>query len=408
MTALSRETPNSTPAPSPSAGRMLSVDALRGFDMLWIVGASGLVAALDKWTQFVPLRWLRSQLTHKDWAGFHCYDLIFPLFIFITGVSTVFSLDKLAEARGRAVAARRVILRGVGLFIAGLVYSGGLTHPWPELRVMGVLNRIALSYTGAGLLYLFTPRRFLAAAATALLLGYWGMLAFMPIRDLRLDANTMKQWQIRIGQPDARLAFASVTNYVTGKYEPGYNVVNHFDFEHLPGKLYDGFYDPEGILSTIPAIASCLLGVLAGLTLTSPGPTGSARTVRLMITGFGLIVAGLVWDMEFPIIKKIWTSSFVCLTAGLSFALLGVFHQVVDVWDQTGWTQPLIWVGSNPLAIYFGAQILSYRKVAERFVGGDIREAAGPAGDALVAAVSLAVLLCLAHFLHRRRVFLRL
>jgi predicted acyltransferase len=147
MTPVSEAKPAETkPAEGAAAGqRLMSVDALRGFDMFWIIGADSLVYALNQMSQTAPTKFLAGQLDHANWEGFHFYDLIFPLFVFIAGVSLVFSLSKAIARAGRAEALKRVFWRSVLLFLAGIFYSGGLTHRWPDIRLMGVLNRIALA-----------------------------------------------------------------------------------------------------------------------------------------------------------------------------------------------------------------------------------------------------------------------
>src|SRR5256885_4035979 len=135
--------------------RLMSVDALRGFDMFWIIGADSLVYALHRLSPNKPTTFLADQLEHADWEGFHFYDLIFPLFVFLMVVSVVFSLTKTIERAGKADATKRVIRRGVLLFVIGLLYSGGFSKSWPDMRLLGVLNRIALAYFFAGLLFCF-------------------------------------------------------------------------------------------------------------------------------------------------------------------------------------------------------------------------------------------------------------
>ena len=147
--------------------RLLSVDALRGFDMFWIIGAGSLVTALNRMSQNRVTGFLANQLEHAEWQGFRFYDLIFPLFVFLVGVSIVFSLTKLIDQAGRAEALKRVIRRAVLLFIVAIFYSGGFTNPWPDMRLMGVLNRIALAYLFAGLLFCFFKPRALAGIRPA-------------------------------------------------------------------------------------------------------------------------------------------------------------------------------------------------------------------------------------------------
>src|SRR5438445_9897937 len=152
MTSLTQPG-TTTAAPATAGQRLMSVDALRGFDMFWIIGADSLVAALNRMSHTPVTSFLASQLEHADWEGFHFYDLIFPLFVFIVGVSLVFSLTKTIEGVGRAEALKRIFRRGILLFLLGIFYSGGFSSPWPDIRLMGVLNRIALAYFFAGLLF---------------------------------------------------------------------------------------------------------------------------------------------------------------------------------------------------------------------------------------------------------------
>ena len=145
----------STDASSTVSQRLMSLDALRGFDMFWIIGAEDLFHALNKISDTGITRVMAEQLDHEDWEGFHFYDLIFPLFVFIVGASLVFSLSKTIETVSRAAAVRRVLRRGVVLFLIGIFYYGGFSHEWPNIRLMGVLNRIALCYLFAGLFFCF-------------------------------------------------------------------------------------------------------------------------------------------------------------------------------------------------------------------------------------------------------------
>jgi predicted acyltransferase len=312
--------------------RLVSLDVLRGFDMFWIVGGASLVTALGSAEDGSVLARLRGQLHHVDWDGFRFYDMIFPLFVFIAGVSMVFSLSKAKENGGRAQALRRVVGRGLLLYLVGVFYSGGFKDGLENVRWLGVLNRIALAYTGAGVLFLLLPVRALVAAWAGLLLGYWAMMAWVPIRDIQLSTDVVEKLSSEQHGKSARELYFATTARVRGRYEPGYNVANHFDFEHLPGKKWDKYWDPEGILSTFPAIATCLLGSFAGLLLrrTDLPPTG--KSVYLALAGVGLVLTGYAWGSEFPIIKKLWTSSFVFVAGGWSLLLLAAFHQVVDVW----------------------------------------------------------------------------
>jgi predicted acyltransferase len=351
-------------------------------------------------------------------------------------VSLVFSLTRTMAQAGRAAAVRRVIRRGVLLFIVGIIYSGGMSSAWPDLRLMGVLNRIALAYFFAGLLFCFFKPRALAAIAVSLLLGYWAMLALVPIRDIQLDKANLAALAEKTG--DAKAAelfkqagnpsavkdseawaaaermFTATTNRVTGKYDKGLNLVNHFDFQYLPARKYDVFYDPEGILSTIPAVVTCLLGVFAGLLLTNTQVADARKVAWLVGGGIAGAALGWLWNLPFPVIKKIWTSSYVLVAGGYSAVLLGVFYFVVDVLKWQKWCQPFVWIGMNSITVYLTANFIGgFRRLAARLAGGDVQSYLNDhwvrgAGDMLVSVVGLLLMFWFVRFLYQRKVFIRL
>lgn len=418
-----------------SSGRLMSLDALRGFDMFWIIGAESLVWALHQMRPSKPVQFLARQFEHADWEGFRFYDLIFPLFIFMAGVSLVFSLGRILTESGRTAAVKRIIRRSVILFALGVIYYGGVSSPWPDIRIMGVLNRIALAYLFAGLLFCFFKPRTLACIAVVTLLLYWGALALIPIRDIRLDKAYLAELAEKTGDRRSALLlrepgnpsavknseawaaavrlFNATTNRVTGKYEKGLNLVNHFDFQYLPGRKWDVFFDPEGILSTFPAVVTCLLGVFAGLLLKDPN-VASLRKVALLV-GIGIMsaVLGWLWNPLFPVIKKIWTSSYVLVAGGYSAILLGLFYLVVDVWELRFWCKPFVWIGMNSITVYLTSNFVGgFRKLAARIAGGDIQmwfnaHVARGAGDMLVAVVGLLLMFWFVNFLYRKEIFLR-
>ena len=402
-----------TPTP-PTPSRLVSLDALRGFDMFWILGADALVQALSEVNGSPVAKFFAGQLDHRAWAGFTFYDLIFPLFVFISGVSIVYSLSRQITEHGRAAAARRVLVRGVVLFLIGIFYSGGFTTLWPDMRLLGVLQRIALAYTGAGLLFCFLKPRALAAVGVTLLLGYWALLAWVPIRDIQLDKAALAA---RLGNPKPTLgqvqaAFNATTVRVTGHYEPGYNLTNHLDFQYLPGRKYDTYYDPEGFLSTLPAVVTCLIGVFAGLLLRRTDWDDARKLRALLLAGAAAVALGWLWHLQFPVIKKIWTSSYVLVAGGYSLWFLAAFFYLVDIRQWRGWCVPFIWIGMNPITLYLASNIIKFRVLAARFVGGDVKNwfdshVGSGAGQGLLAIVGLALMFALASFLHRRKIFLR-
>jgi predicted acyltransferase len=411
----------STSSSQPIPKRLMSLDALRGFDMFWIAAAEPLVAALNKMAHagghsggFALIGLVAYELEHAEWQGFHFEDLIFPLFVFMAGMSIVFSLRKTIEREGRAAAVRRVLRRGLLLYLLGVFYYGGFSDPWPHIRLMGVLQRIGLCYLLAGLIYCFCNLRTMIAMAAGLLIGYWALLTFVPIRNIQLQKEALEQLAAKRGvAADPQALFQSTTDRVTGRFEPGLNLSNHIDFQYLPGFKWDTYFDPEGCLSTLPAIVTCLLGVFASLLLLNPSSNDGQKVIFLLAGGLVLVALGWAWGAQFPVIKKIWTSSYVLVAGGYSAVLLAVFYLVVDMWKYQKWCQPFVWMGMNSITIYMADNILGgFGKLSERFVGGDIsawfnHQLIG-SGDLLAALVEMALSFWFVHFLYRRKIFLRL
>jgi predicted acyltransferase len=407
--------PEPAPIPSPSPGRVLSLDALRGFDLFWILGADAVVQALAKMIPVAPLKFLAGQVDHVEWAGLHFYDLIFPLFVFIAGTSMVFSLPRQLAERGRAATVMRILRRSVLLALLGLMYNGGFTHPWPDVRLLGVLQRIGFAYGVAALLFCFTSARTRLGVGVALLVGYWAVLTFVPIRDCTISREAMAA-HFHTDHPDpaqVRALFEQTSARVSGRFEPGLNVANHFDFEHLPGRMYDTYWDPEGILSMLPAIVTCLLGVMAGEWLRDARLDSVGKLVRLLVAGVVCLALGLAWSMQFPIVKKIWTSSFVLAAGGCSFLLLAAFFLIIDVRQWRAWCRPFVWIGRNPITLYLATPIVGMSELDQRLAGGSVALLADQvvmpgAGELLTSVVLLGIFVLLAWFLDRRRIYLRI
>lgn len=377
LTAEKADAPAVEPKAAPS--RLASLDALRGFDMFWIAGADDIVYALHKVATAGPIAFFATQLTHKKWEGFAFYDLIFPLFVFIVGVSIVFSLTKTIEQGGRAAAIKRIFIRALLLYLLGVIYSGGIAKGLEQVRLLGVLQRIALCYFFAAILFCTFRLRGLVITCVALLVGYWAMMTFIPVPGVG-----------------------------AGNFAEGANLANWIDKEYLPFRKWDGDHDPEGLLSTLPAIATCLLGVFAGLLLHDTRLAPREKVRWLAIAGIAGLAAGFLWGLQFPIIKKIWTSSYVLVAGGWSCLLLAFFYQVIELWRATKWAQPFIWIGMNPITIYLVAAWFPFRDIANRLAGGPVKAALGAWGEVLITALMLALVVLLARFLYRRKIFLRL
>jgi len=406
--------PDTTHTAAP-ATRLTSLDALRGFDMFWILGADSIVYALHGMADNPITKFFYVQLDHAEWAGFHFYDLIFPMFVFIMGVSTVFSLEKIIAQEGRAAAVKRVLIRGVLLFIVALIYSGGFTNPWPDMRLMGVLNRIALCYTFGGLLFIFTNVRVMVAVAVALLLGYWALLEKVPFPDVRPAGYTGVITKEAGFKTLADINLAS-TNIIHGSYVQGVNLTDYIDQKYLPARKYDGTYDPEGYLSTMPALVTGLLGIFTGLFLRHSKFPEMKKVFILFGSGAASAMLGWLWGMEMPVIKKIWTSSYVLVAGGYSAMLLALFYFIVDIKKWQWWCQPFIWIGMNPITLYLTSNFLGglgFEKLSRRLTGGPVKEfldahVAQGFGELFSALVGVLLFVCFARFLYKRKIFLRL
>ncbi len=368
-----------------SNGRLMSLDAFRGFVMFWIVGGEALAHALAKLdgVQSEVLNTVMIQLKHVSWEGFRFYDLIFPSFVFIVGASIAFSLGKLQASSSRRDAVRRVIWRGLLLWLVGIIYYGGISGGLEGVRLLGVLQRIGICYLVTGLLFIYLPVRGLVAAFLILLGGYWALLSF-------------------VAMPGQEAV----------SFEEGRNITNWFDSKYLPFFKWNGTHDPEGILSTLPAIATCLLGVFTGLVLKNERMAGGKKALTLLGVGVALVLAGHLWGGYHPVIKNLWTSSFVVLAGGWSLILLAFFYLVIDVVRVKKWAMPFVWIGMNPIAIYLLSDVVKFNQIAERVLGGSIADwtngMASGLGALVVAVGGMILILWLCRTLYKRKIFFRI
>jgi len=369
--------------------RVASVDALRGFSMFAVLGADILAKAIEqmlaKGGPFLAAVGgvIGAQFNHAEWHGATFYDLVFPLFIFVTGVAIVFSLPRLVEREGKWAAHRRLLRRFVLLYALGVICYGGMAGGWSDIRFGGVLQRIAFCYLIASLLFLNVPVRGMIAAFVALLLGYWALMTFVPVPGIG-----------------------------AGSFTRGANLANWIDGHYLPGRKWEGSWDPEGILTTLPAIGTCLLGVFAGLLLNNLKLEGQRKSLWLITAGTALIAAGLLWGLQFPINKYLWTSSFVLLSGGFAVLLLGVWHEIIDVRGYKAWATAFMWIGASAIVLYVFNMIVGFYPIAKRIVGGDVARVADTylvqgAGQFIAAALGLAIAVAAARFLYQRKIFLR-
>jgi predicted acyltransferase len=370
----------STIAPPPEANaRLLSLDALRGFDMFWIIGGESIAEAAAKLTGWGWLVWFAGQLHHPEWHGFALYDLIFPLFLFIAGVAMPFSFEKrLARGDSKSQLYRHVIVRGLLLVVLGMIYNGLLEFDWPNTRLPSVLGRIGLAYLFAALIVLNSQVRGQLLWIGGLLVGYWAALKFIP-----------------------------VPGYGAGDLAPGHTLTDYIDRSLIPGHLYRGDRDPEGLLGTVPAIATALAGAVTGQLLKNNRVTGYGKTAAMAVAGIVCLGLAALWNMDFPINKNLWSSSFVLHCAGLSLLILALFYLVIDVWRLRAWTFFFVVIGSNAILAYLARQFVDFEYTANFFFGGAIKYA-GEYQELLAAVAVLVTEWILLYLLYRKRVFLKI
>ncbi len=362
-------------------GRVVSIDALRGFDMFWIIGGDALARNVCLWIGTPAALSFAAQFHHADWHGFNFEDLIFPLFLFIMGASMPFSITRrLERGQSRREIYLHIFKRTAILLLLGLVYNGLLRFDFDHLRYAGVLQRIALCYFFAGLIVMGTGIRGQAVSAGLILVLYWAAFLVFP-----------------------------VPGYGAGDYSPPGNFAVYMDFKFLPGRLNhfgDSLYgDTTGFISTVPAVVSTLLGVLSGHLVKSSLP-GIRKVAVLAASGIASLVLALAWNPLFPINKHMWTSSFVLFAAGWSFLSFALFYWIIDVRGWRSWAFPFVVIGLNPITIYVAQRLFDFDMIARPFVSGVMRYMGSFAPVFWVMSVFAAKWLFL-YFLYRRKIFLK-
>lgn len=299
--------------------RLASLDAFRGLTIAGMI----LVNTPGSWDH------VYAQLRHAEWHGCTMTDLIFPFFLFIVGVAMTFSLPRRMESGDRGGLGLRILRRAAVIFGLGLLLAGFPDFDLADLRVVGVLQRIALVYMLCAWMVLATSRRAQAWIATVLLLGYWGAMVLIP-----------------------------VPGSGAGVLTPAGNLAAWVDRWLVPGSMYRGTWDPEGLFSTIPALGTTLAGVFTGYWIRS-GRDRRRIAGGMAVAGAAGAFAGLVWHQWFPINKNLWTSSYVVFTAGAALLVLALCYWLIDVRGWRRWAEPAIVYGLNPLAIYVLSSLIA-------------------------------------------------
>lgn len=374
-------------------GRLVSLDALRGFVMFWIMSGEHIIHALAKTAPIPVFLWMSSQLHHAEWNGITFYDMIFPVFLFVAGVSMPYSFEKKIHLAGvktpkdlprnekrkiyLSMLKRTCILVALGFVVNGLLRFDG----FDQTRFASVLGRIGLAWFLAGILYLNFDLKKQLIWFFSILIGYYVAMKWIPVPDFGAGVLTKE---------------GSLEGYI--------------DRLFLPGRLHSTVYDPEGILSTIPAIATALLGVFTGTFLKAKGAFSVEVKLLLMaLTAVLLIIGGLIWDINFPINKHLWTSSFVCFVGGFSILFFVFFYLIIDLFGFHKWAFPLILIGSNSILIYIAAEGLVDFKHTADYVFGGLINFLPLIWQPVFAALSVTVIqLLLLYFLYKRKWFLKI
>jgi predicted acyltransferase len=363
--------------------RLLSLDALRGFDMLWITGGETLIISLAALTGWPFLKWAQTQMDHVPWDGFAFYDMIFPLFLFIAGVSMPLSMLK-RKKRGDSAKTIywHIFKRMFLLVLLGWIYNGLLHFNFHDQRWASVLGRIGLAWFFAAIIVLNTSVRGQIIWFLGILLSYWAVMKLIP-----------------------------VPGFGAGVLTPEGNLGAYIDQQLLPGSFCCYTYgDNEGIISTIPAIATALLGALTGhfLMIEDRKLSGVKKGLIILGAGIVLLAIGKAWSFVFPVIKNLWTSSFVLFAGGWSMILLSVFYLIIDVWKIRKWAFPFVVIGLNSITIYMLVSgIINFQNINNYFFGGVVHLFSTPVQPVIN---SICYIFCewiLLYILYKKNIFLK-
>ncbi len=356
--------------------RLLSLDALRGFDMLWIIGGAAIFKNLAKPAGGV-FEMIAPQFEHVPWEGLHFYDLIWPLFMFIVGVSIPLSIEKRrAAGQTKRVLYIHAVRRAVILFIIGMALQGGLLK-WDLSQLhpcYSVLHGIAAGYLIAVILVLELRPKMQLIMTVIFLLLYWAILEMIPVPGVGAGVLT----------PQGNIA-TYVDQLILGRFHYGENT---------------------WFLSYPAFASSVLMGVMASHLLKMPY---SQKTKVILLTGAGTgsIVVGLLWSLFFPIIKLLWTSSFVLVAGGIAFLLLAFFYWIIDVKGYRSWSFFFRVIGMNSLAVYTATELMSFRPVGNIFVGS-LLPRIQPWGEFISSTFALAIVWLILYWMYKTKSFVKL
>ena len=381
--------------------RLMSLDALRGADMLCIMGFSGAVMAFCAWIGAKDC-WLAKQMTHVAWHGFRQHDTIFPLFLFLAGASWPFSYaSQVAKGRSTAAILRKIVCRAVALFALGMVSSGLFAWKVETFRYDTVLAHIGVCWAFAAVLYVFVRSwKIRLAVAVALLVGHWIVLVSCTAPDAAM----------LLGSTDPLVAkkVAEYAAYGTDNFSFVGNIAGWIDRVLMPGRLYEGIFDPDGLLAKMTGTVTALLGAQAGDLLRNKSLTGNRKT--LVLLGAGVLSLGLVFAVQpwCPVNKKIWTSTFVLAAASYSFFVLAAFYWIIDVRGFRRWSFCFRVIGMNSITIYIMMPFMGFGHMSRFFFSGIANLGNADWSQFVLLMGQVAVEWLALLFLYRKQTFLRI
>ncbi len=361
--------------------RLLSLDALRGFDMLLIAGGGAFIYDLKGVTPFKWVDTAAEQLTHPAWNGFTFYDFIFPLFLFIAGVSLSYSLS-IAISRGtdKKTLYKKAFKRFLILFLLGILDKNiplDIFDPG-NIRYGTVLSRIGFATLAATFVYLNISGAKRLIWIALMLVGYCAALFLVP-----------------------------VPGFGAGDISFEGNLVGWFDRTFMPGRLHQKTYDENALLTQIPAHCLTVFGAIAGDWLQKT-QSGNKKAGGLLLAGIICIPIALLWSQLLPINKHLWSSSFIMLTAGMAFIFLGVFYWIIDVKGFTKWTFFFKVIGMNAIVIYLAYRFIDFGYTSKLLFAGFYKYAPEAYHPALNSLGALALVWTMMYILYRNKLFVKI
>jgi predicted acyltransferase len=361
--------------------RLQSLDTLRGFDMAMLVGGGGIIVALANLTGWNWMEVLATQAHHHvEWEGFHFYDMIFPLFMFISGVAIPYAINsKLEKGVAKSLLFKKIFIRLLALIAFGIIYNGATSRGFTNLRYVSVLSQIGFGYFFAALISLYSKS----------IKGpvYWMLGIMAGVAALQL--------------------FVPVSGFGAGTFEPATTINAWLDQLLIPGRLNDDVFDPEGVLCIVSAVSVTLMGTLAGHVLRSWNQAPAKKALYIALAGVLAIALAYGLKPVYPVIKKMWTVPYVLMAGGYSALLLSLFYYVIDVKGSKNWTLFFRVFGMNSITIYMGTRIIDFHDISRFFLNWTsihINEQWG----ALFIAIGVLVLQWAGLlFLYKRKIFLR-